>query len=214
MQTNAKNCTEKCHVSPQKETLCCICYNTTLVLLPCCKQPCCDSCARNWAEKTHNPPCPMCRTQFYRSLTEIPKDEKVVVTRCHGKSSIVGTIKPCKKVLKVFAVEKQYHIPYESITSYRIARAPLATACERIRPEWIEWCGRGFKGEEPQCSQLCVQPSQPSAVELTRATDDLMELYDSLAITASFDAISAFEQPLSPIFRVYSINVRWIQDSL
>lgn len=144
---------------------CCICYKETSSLLPCCKQGCCNSCAENWAIKTPKPTCPMCRKEFYLDLTSIPKDDKVIVKRLHGKSSIVGTIKSCKKVLKVFAKGKTYHVPYDVIESYRICKAPLAFACGHIRTKWIKWRGTGFNGKEhlwpsqPQCSQLCLLPS-------------------------------------------------------
>lgn len=151
---------------------CCICYKKTCMVLPCCKKGCCNSCASNWAIKRNVPTCPMCRKKFYIDLISIPENEKVVIKRHDVKSSIVGRIKSCKKVLKVFSRGKTYHVPYNMIESYRICKAPLAFACGDIRTEWIKWRGTGFSGkehlwpQEPKCSELCIEPLYDTDTDL------------------------------------------------
>lgn len=193
---------------------CCICYNATSVVLSCCNQPICDECATKWAKKKHDPSCPMCRKDLYQSLTAIPKDVNVVIT-CHLNWPITGPIKPCKKVLKVFTSEKTYHIPYQTIMSYRIDGAPLATACGPLREKWISWCSNVYKGVEPLCSQLCIQPE----LTLNRAVDNFADLESLWEIA---DAVSQSDYVRNPDgsanygtwVQIYSINMRWNIDAM
>ena len=199
--------------SPSKNT-CCVCYEEISTEMPCCKQGICQNCAKSWIQKSQNASCPMCREQLYTSLNNIPKDEDVVVFHTRSSLPDIGKIKLCKKVLKInHASGKCVHMPYEHINSYRIYRAPEALACGPIQSEWIQWCANSFKGPEPQCSQLCIQPRT-----LACATNDynpialqqyILEHFQPIA----FESYGQEEEPTQPVL-VYNITARWLIESM
>jgi hypothetical protein len=126
--------------SPNRD--CIVCYKDTLFSAPCCKQPFCEDCAANWAEKNHTPTCPGCRKPYYTSLDQCEGSEIFLKFKKNSKINVIaGTLVAlCPKIIK-FKTHKTHsnqmlHIKYRNITEYKPACAPNAFTCERKECEF------------------------------------------------------------------------------